>query len=50
MNNATTLDLAPSPWLGSKITAAIVKKAVLEKFGEKVANSWNPSLTRSYKN
>lgn len=49
MNN-TTLSLAPSPYKGSAITAQIVKNAVREKYGEEVANSWNPNLTRTFNN
>ena len=49
MNN-TNLNLKPSPYKGSPVTAQIVKQAVLEKYGEEVANEWTPNLTRSFRN
>jgi hypothetical protein len=48
--NTITLDIAPSPWTGSNVTAEIVKKSLAERYGEDLAKSWNPDLTRTFRN
>lgn len=51
MNNTiSTLELEPSPYKGSIATAEIVKRCVLERYGQEALDSWTPNLTRSFKN
>ena len=45
-----TLNLTPTNYRGSQVTAQIVRQTVLERYGEEAAANWNPGLTRTFNN
>ncbi len=50
MNNIQQLELEPTNYTGSKVTAEIVKSTLKERYGEEVANNWRPEFTRTFRN
>ena len=49
MNAISEIMAMPSPYRGSETSAATVKEESRRRFGDKIANEYNPKLCRSFR-